>query len=278
VARLLDLHVVSINHLLKDAGIRGKKLLRKCLFVKEKIVLEVCAFNIQSCIIAERVGAVRAELCDNPVEGGTTPSYGAIWQTRQRISIQLYPIIRPRAGDYLYDDDEFSMMRKDIEICKQLGCDGISVGIQKQNGEVDTDRLQKIVEWAYPMGVTCNRVFDRTPDPFKALEDIIICGCERILTSGQKSAAPDATDILARLVKQADARIIIMPGAGVRSSNIEKLVGETGATEFHTSARKIVESSSTHQNPDILDTGNVVIADEEELRRILAIAQGLGTM
>ena len=241
--------------------------------MQSKIVLEVCAFNIQSCIIAEKVGAVRAELCDNPVEGGTTPSYGAIRQTRERISIHLYPIIRPRAGDYFYDDDEFAIMKMDIEICKQLGCDGISIGVQKQNGEIDTDRLKKIVEWAYPMGVTCNRVFDRTPDPFKALEDIIMCGCERVLTSGQKSAAPDATDILARLVKQADDRIIIMPGAGVRSSNIEKLIRETGATEFHTSARKIVESNSTHQNPDILDTGNVVIADEEELRRILAAMQ-----
>jgi copper homeostasis protein len=242
--------------------------------MQSKIVLEVCAFNIQSCIIAEKVGAVRAELCDNPVEGGTTPSYGAIRQTRERISIYLYPIIRPRAGDYFYTDDEFAIMKMDIEICKQLGCDGISIGVQKQNGEIDTYRLKKIVEWAYPMGVTCNRVFDRTPDPFKALEEIIVCGCERILTSGQKSAAPDAADILARLVKQADDRIIIMPGAGVRFSNIEKLIRETGATEFHTSARKIVESTSTHQNPEILDTGNVVIADEEELRKILAVMQG----
>src|SRR5918993_5157772 len=99
--------------------------------------LEVCAFNIQSCIIAEKVGAVRAELCDNPVEGGTTPSYGCIKQTRKKISIQLYPIIRPRAGDYFYDDDEFEMMLHDIEICKQSGCDGISVGVHKTNAEID---------------------------------------------------------------------------------------------------------------------------------------------
>jgi copper homeostasis protein len=243
--------------------------------LNQKILLEVCAFNIQSCFVAEKVGAVRAELCDNPVEGGTTPSYGAIRQTREKISIQLYPIIRPRAGDYLYDEDEFAIMKKDIEICKESGCDGISVGVQKRNGEIDTDRLRRIVEWAYPMGVTCNRVFDRTPDPFKALEDIIVCGCERILTSGQKPAAPDAIEILANVVKRADERIIIMPGAGVRSSNIEKLIRETGATEFHTSARKIVESGSTHQNPDILDTGHVYIADEEELRKILSTAHNL---
>lgn len=237
-----------------------------------KIILEVCAFNIQSCIVAEKVGAYRVELCDNPVEGGTTPSHGAISQTRERISIQLYPIIRPRAGNYFYDEDEFAIMKKDIGFCKQSGCDGISIGIQKQNGEIDIDRLKKIVEWAYPLGVTCNRVFDAVPDPFSALEEIIQCGCERILTSGQKSAAPDATEMLASLIKQADERIIIMPGAGVRSSNIEKLIRETGATEFHTSARKAMQNNVTHQNPEILDIGNVYLADEGELRSILTVA------
>ncbi|MBC7829983.1 MAG: copper homeostasis protein CutC [Chitinophagaceae bacterium] len=241
--------------------------------MSNNIILEVCSFNIQSCIIAEKAGAARVELCDNPVEGGTTPSHGAIAQTRERISIQLYPIIRPRAGNYFYDADEFAIMKKDIEMCKQSGCDGISVGIQKQDGEIDTERLNRIVEWAYPMGVTCNRVFDAAPDPFKALEEIVQCGCERILTSGQKSAAADAAEILARLVKQADERIIIMPGAGVRSSNIEKLILETGATEFHTSARKVVENNVTHQNPYILDIGNVYLADENELRKILSVAK-----
>jgi copper homeostasis protein len=223
------------------------------------IVLEVCAFNIQSCIIAQKAGAVRAELCDNPVEGGTTPSYGTIKQTRDRISIQLYPIIRPRAGDYFYDEDEFAIMLKDIELCRQTGCDGISVGVQKQNGEIDTERLKRIVEWAYPL---------------QALDEIIRCGCERILTSGQKSAAPDGADLLAKLVQQADEQIIIMPGAGVRSSNIEKLIRETGAVEFHTSARKIVQSSVLHLNPDVLDAGQLYIADEGELRQILSIAAG----
>ena len=237
----------------------------------EKIILEVCSFNIQSCIIAEKAGAYRVELCDNPVEGGTTPSHGAIRQTRERISIQLYPIIRPRAGNYFYDDDEYAIMKYDIEFCKQAGCDGISVGIQKQNGEIDTERLKRIVEWAYPMGVTCNRAFDAAPDPFKALEDVILCGCERILTSGQKSAAPDAGEVLGALVKQADERLVIMPGAGVRSSNIEKLMRESGAREYHTSARKVVENNVSHQNPEILDIGNVYLADESELRKILSL-------
>jgi copper homeostasis protein len=235
------------------------------------IVLEVCAFNIQSSVIAEKAGAARVELCDNPVEGGTTPSYGAIKQTREKISIALYPIIRPRGGNFLYDEEEFSIIKHDILLCKQLGCDGISTGVQKQNGEIDTDRLKRIVEWAYPMGVTCHRVFDATPDPFEALEVIIDCGCERILTSGQKSAAPEGAGLLAKLVQQAQGRIIIMPGAGVRSSNIQQLIQQTGATEFHTSARIMASDTVTYHNPAISDAGHLYLANEEELKKILQV-------
>lgn len=236
-------------------------------------IFEVCAFNIQSCLIAERAGAARVELCDNPVEGGTTPSYGAIKRVREKISIKLYPILRPRAGNYFYDEEEFNILQKDIAICKELGCDGISVGVQTIDGRIDTERLKKIVGWASPMGVTCNRAFDATPDPYAALEDIIGCGCERVLTSGQKSAAPDAGDVLAKLVKQAGERISIMPGAGIKSSNLGKLVQETGAWEYHGSARMIVPNSMSYANPEVLDSGNVYIADEKELRAMIAILQ-----
>lgn len=235
------------------------------------MLLEVCAFNLQSSVIAERVGAKRVELCENPADGGTTPSYGTIKQTREKIGIALYPIIRPRAGNFFYDEEEFAIIKQDILLCKQLGCDGISTGVHLQNGEIDTERLKRIVEWAYPMGVTCHRVFDATPDPFKALEEIIDCGCERILTSGQKTAAPDAINILAELVQQAEGRIIIMPGAGVRSSNIESLIKGTGATEFHTSARIAAPDPVTFRNPAIADATNWYIANEEELNKIMGI-------
>lgn len=233
------------------------------------VILEVCAFNLQSAVIAQKAGAARVELCDNPVEGGTTPSYGTIKTTREKIAIALYPIIRPRGGNFFYDEEELAIIKQDILLCKQLGCDGISTGVQKQNGEIDTDQLKRIVEWAYPMGVTCHRVFDATPDAFKALEDIIDCGCERILTSGQKSAAPEGSDMLAKLVQQADGRIIIMPGAGVRSSNIEKLIQETGATEFHTSARIMAPDPVTYHNPAIADAGHLYLANEDELEKML---------
>jgi copper homeostasis protein len=235
------------------------------------MLLEVCAFNLPSSIIAERAGAKRVELCENPADGGTTPSYGTIKQTREKISISLYPIIRPRGGNFFYDEEEFAIIKQDILLCKQVGCDGISTGVHLQNGEIDTDRLKRIVEWAYPMGVTCHRVFDATPDPIKALEQIIDSGCERILTSGQKTTAPEGIEVLADLVQRAHGRIIIMPGAGVRSSNIQQLINATGATEFHTSARIAAPDPVTFRNPAIADAGDWYIANEEELNKILGI-------
>ena len=235
-----------------------------------KRIFEVCAFNIQSAINAEKAGAARVELCDNPVEGGTTPSYGTVIETRERINIDLYPIIRPRAGNYYYDEEEYAIIKRDILICRDLGCDGISVGAQKVNGDIDTEMLKRIVEWAGPMGVTCNRAFDCAPDPFKALEDVIGCGCERILTSGLKSAAPDAGKMLGELVHAAGDRIIIMPGAGIKSTNIKKLVIESNAKEYHGSARKVASNPVTFLNKEVSDYGNVYITDEQEVRDIIA--------
>ncbi|MBS1689171.1 MAG: copper homeostasis protein CutC [Bacteroidetes bacterium] len=232
-----------------------------------KYILEVCAFNIQSCIVAEQVGAQRIELCDNPKEGGTTPSYGTIRRVKEKVSISLYPIIRPRAGDFLYNEDEFAIMRKDIEICKQLGCEGISTGIQLEDGSIDTERMKRLVEWAYPMGVTCHKAFDITPDPFTALEALIGCGCERILTSGLGATAADGIDTLAKLVAASAGRIIIMPGGGVRANNIGMLAEKTGAKEFHTSARTIVQSVPSAASAGL---GDIYITDEKELRAILS--------
>ena len=233
--------------------------------------LEVCAFTIQSCLIAERAGAIRVELCDNPIEGGTTPSIGAVKTVREKVTIKLYPIIRPRPGNYFYDEDEFEIIRKDILACKEAGCDGISIGIGRINAEIDTGRMKQIVDLAFPMGVTCNRVFDGTPDPFQALEELIDCGCERILTSGQKSAAPDAGDILKKLVQQAGDRIIIMPGAGIKSTNIVQLRDECGAKEYHSSARRVLANPLTYVNTQVSDYGHVYVADENEVKKMVAL-------
>lgn len=239
--------------------------------MKKKAILEVCAFHIDSCITAEKEGAYRVELCDNPIEGGTTPSFGTIRQAREKINIKLYPILRPRSGNYYYSDEEFEILKYDIANCRELGCDGISVGVQTINAEIDKERLKRVVDWAGPMKVTCNRVFDCAPDPYQALEDIIECGCERILTSGQKTAAPDAGELLGQLVQQAGDRISIMPGAGVKSANLARLREESGAYEFHSSARVIAPNPLTYINKAVSDYGHVYIADPVEVRAMVHV-------
>lgn len=238
-----------------------------------KLYLEVCAFGIQSCLVAEKAGATRVELCDNPIEGGTTPSYGTIKKVREKVAIDLYPIIRPRSMNYFYDEDEWAIVLEDILMCRQLGCNGVSVGIQKRNGEIDADKMKQLVEMAYPLKVTCNRAFDAVPDPFAALEILIGAGCERVLTSGLAATAPEGMVVLKQLVKQAGKRISIMPGAGVRSENIELLLRETGAWDYHTSARKVVENTMTYANPLVSDAGNFYVADQPELESISRILE-----
>ena len=238
-----------------------------------KLYLEVCAFGIQSCILAEKAGASRVELCDNPIEGGTTPSYGTIKKVREKIAIDLYPIIRPRSMNYFYDDDEWAIVVEDILMCRQLGCNGVSVGVQKRNGEMDADKMKQVVEKAFPMKVTCNRAFDAVPDPVAALEILIEAGFERVLTSGLAATALEGMATVKQLVKQAGKRISIMPGAGVRSENIETLIQETGAWEYHTSARKVVENPMTYANPLVSDAGNFYVANQQELESIVRILQ-----
>ncbi|WP_232516226.1 copper homeostasis protein CutC [Chitinophaga caeni] len=215
------------------------------------IVLEIAAGSVGSCIAAQNGGADRVELCDNLLEGGTTPSYGTIAVAREKISIQLYPIIRPRGGDFLYDDTEFEVMKKDIRMCKELGCDGVVTGLLTADGRVDKIRTTELVELAYPLGVTFHRAFDMTVDPFQAMEDIIDCGCERILSSGHRNTAVEGAGLLAELVNKADGRITIMVGSGVRANNIAELVTTTKATEYHTSAKAYEESQMQFRNPNV---------------------------
>lgn len=235
--------------------------------------LEVIAFNIDSCRIAEDAGAHRIELCDGPGEGGTTPSYGFIKAARKAVNIQLYPIIRPRGGDFLYSDAEFRIMTDDILFCKHTGCDGVVIGLLNADGTVDKKRTKQLVELAYPMGVTYHRAFDRAINPLLALEDIIETGCERILTSGQKPQATEGAQLISELIQKAANRIVIMPGSGVRSDNIAALARLTGANCFHSSARKMISSQMIYTNPDMNETLQTVSLDEAEVKAIIAMLE-----
>lgn len=237
--------------------------------------LEVISFTLESCTKIETSGAQRIELCDNPADGGTTPSYGMIRKARSLVNIELYPMIRPRGGDFLYTDDEFEIMKTDIRSCKELGCDGVVIGLLNSDGTVDANRCKHLTDLAYPMGVTFHRAFDRTRDALEALETIINCGCERILTSGSRPTATEGAELIAELVKAADERIIIMPGSGIRSNNIAALVQQTGASEFHTSARVQKPSLMEFQNPLMNDSFHTVVADTTEIKSIVSVLQGL---
>ena len=240
-----------------------------------KFLLEVIGFNIESCLLAQAAGAHRIELCDNPSDGGTTASYGFIKAAREKLHIELYPIIRPRGGDFFYSDAEFEVMKADVKICKELCCDGVVIGILNADGSVDKKRCAALIQIAYPMGVTFHRGFDRVKDSSQALEDIIEIGCERILTSGLVPAALDGAETLAALIKQADERIIIMPGSGVRSDNIIELVQKTGAVEFHTSARINIESKMNYTNEGMKESLKSVSADMDEIKNIIANLKSL---
>lgn len=235
---------------------------------KMGFTLEIIGFNIESCAIAQAAGADRIELCDNPAEGGTTASYGFIKTARKLLQIQLFPIIRPRGGDFLYSNEEFEIMKADVQLCKDLGCDGVVIGMLNADGSIDKKRSGRLVEIAYPLGVTFHRAFDRCADPFTALKDVIDIGCERILTSGLQNAATDATDLLAHLVKEANDDIVIMPGSGVRSSNILSLAEATGASQFHSSARKMMGSSMNYLNQSMNESMEHTIADAEEISKL----------
>ncbi len=242
-------------------------------------VLEICCFNLQSVIVASGSGADRIELCMDPGDGGTTPSYGLIRAARAvtqgAAPVLLYPIIRPRGGDFFYDKDDYVQMLLDIGMCRELGCDGVVIGGLTQDGRVDKEQCAKLVEAAGPLGVTFHRAFDRVADPLEALEDIIGIGCERILTSGLRPTAPEGSSLLKELVSRAGDRIRIMPGSGVRAENVVVLQKDTKAREFHTSARVSMPSLMQYVNPSMQEQLRSVAVHSEEVRQMRLLLDDL---
>ena len=212
--------------------------------------LEICANSFNSALAAQNGGANRVELCDNLAEGGTTPSYAQIALSKQKLDIEIWPIIRPRGGDFLYSDLEFELMKEDIKMCKSLNCDGIVTGILNQDGSVDQFRMLELIAFAKPMHVAFHRAFDMSNDLEKALEDLIALGIVRVLTSGGAATAIEGAVTLSQLVKQANGRIEIMPGLGVNEHNLIELANKTGAKSFHSSAKEFVVSKMEYKNTE----------------------------
>ncbi len=220
------------------------------------MTIEVVAYNIDSAFRAQEGGADRIELCDSPGDGGNTPSYGVVEALRPHITMDIYAMVRPRGGDFLYSTYEFHAMKRDILAFQKLSVDGVVLGILTPDGRIDKKRCKTLIDLARPLKVTIHRAFDMTRDPFEALEDCIEAGFDRILTSGQKAKAFEAVDLIAELVKKANGRISIMPGSGVNESNVVELIQKTGVKEVHFSASAMKDSEMQFQNKSIAGLGS----------------------
>ena len=242
------------------------------------MLIEVCATSLQSAINAQTGDAGRVELCDNLYKGGTTPSPGTLMLARGKLHIKLHVLIRPRGGDFVYSDLEFEVIRKDIEFCKEIACDGVVIGFLNADGIIDIEKLAEAIEIARPMSVTHHRAFDKTRDPLKSLNQLIDLGVDRLLTSGQKNKAPDGKELIAKLVKQAGDRMVIMPGSGINEDNIAMMHQLTGATEFHLTGQKMVDSKMNFRKDGIFLGGlpqipeySIAETDVNRIRRISEI-------
>jgi copper homeostasis protein len=242
-------------------------------------VIEVCVDSVESAIAAQEGGADRVELCDNLLEGGTTPSAGAIAVARRRLSIRLHVIIRPRGGDFCYSDVEFDIMKRDIAEAKSLAADGVVIGILTPEGNVDRGRTGELVELARPLGVTFHRAFDMSRDPFRSLDELIAMGIDRVLTSGQEASVIEGLDLIAALVRRAAGRIVVMPGGGTER-NLSKVLAATGVSEVHVTGFSPVESPMVYRNPRVFMGGELrppeysrFVTDSGLIRRLREQAQ-----
>ncbi len=239
-------------------------------------LLEIASNSLGSALAAQAGGADRVELCANLNEGGTTPSHGTIAVTRDRLKIPLYALIRPRTGDFCYDDADVEAMLRDIETCVALGCDGVVIAALDVEGDIDIATCRTLIAAAGALGVTFHRAFDAVRDPSRALETIIDLGCARVLTSGGEATALAGVQRIADFVERAGSRLVVMAGAGINATNVREVVARSHVDEVHASARGMRLSPSRHRNdrlPELCadwweaDT-SVICAMAEALHRI----------
>lgn len=220
----------------------------------QNALLEIACFNLPSALMAQENGADRVELCDGFEVGGTTPSIALVTKAKALLKIDVYVMIRPRGGNFVYSDEEFIQMQSEILQLKELRVDGFVFGILKENNTLNVEQNKRLVDLAKPLHCTFHRAFDEVEDAFLALEQIIDCGFKTVLTSGQAQNVTDGMNRLAELVSQAGNRIIIMPGGGLRSNNIEVIQKNTKAIFYHSSA--ITDGNQTANPQEIFNLKN----------------------
>lgn len=241
--------------------------------------VEVCAYSLESCINAAKAGADRVELCAGLYEGGTTPSTGLISLVKAAVPIELFVMIRPRGGDFLYSEAELEVMKADILHTKNAQADGIVLGILQKNGQVDLAKTKEFVDLAYPLKVTFHRAIDVTPDPLEALEAIIEAGCMRILTSGQKNKAEDGIATIESLVKAAKGRIEIMAGSGLNVQNAGLFL-QIGVDAIHLTGKSVRESEMEYRKKDVsmcdvvgISEFEIAYSDYLKIKEVVKLAQ-----
>ncbi len=239
------------------------------------LTIEVCVDSYEMAVTAERLGASRIELCSALSEGGITPSLSLIESVCNVLTVPVHVMIRPRPGDFLYTEFEFTLMKKDIEHATQAGASGVVFGILCEDGTIDRERCQELVTLASPLDVTFHRAFDMTVEPFFALEEIIAIGCQSLLTSGQHQTAEDGLELIRELVKRSGERIELIAGGGVNAGNVV-LLHEAGVKAFHFTSRKKVDGGMKYKNQVLHSMGNnnrsdeygVYVFDESKMKAI----------
>lgn len=206
------------------------------------MILEVCVDSLESLLIAKEAGANRIELCSALNIGGLTPSYGLMKQARNIEDLEVFVMIRPRSGDFLYSNREYDTMKYDIEIAKEMGFDGIVTGILLEDGSIDLEKMEELVKLSKPLKVVLHRAFDDARKPEKDIPKLINMGIERILTSGQRESALKGVEYIQAIQRSYGDQITIMPGAGISAENIEMIYNKTGCTHYHMSGKVNVGS------------------------------------
>lgn len=209
-------------------------------------LLEISVESLDTALAAEHAGADRIELCAELNLGGITPSIAAMRKVHEELEIPVFPIIRPRKGDFVYNDSEFAAMRRAIATARDYGLEGVVLGILRPDRTLDVERTRELVEWAQPLEVTFHRAFDHAPDLLRALEDVLETGATRLLTAGGAATAPEGSATLRKLVEAAGDRIIVLPGAGLHAANIAKLAAETRAREYHSGLGGVLPYGSSN--------------------------------
>ncbi len=225
--------------------------------------LEICSNSAQSAFNGQEAGAKRVELCDNLWESGTTPSFGSIKKARAILSIELFVLIRPRGGDFMYSDLEFDIMKEDIIVCKQLGVDGIVSGVLNTDNTIDIERTKELIELSKPLPFTFHRAFDITPNLLQSLEELMLLKANRVLTSGGLDNATKAVDMISKLNEIAEGKIGILPGGGIDETNIQDLFA-TGCSEFHLTGNELCRSQA--KKPSLKLNGTSAIPESDYLQ------------